>query len=172
MPVFKIMVEAVIRITTEIVVEADDLTVALEYTRNNNEWYRETDNCLNEVQRYETKIPVAGRQIASISELPKNYDGNSVPWNSKTSKDLDKLLSPTYPAILDKRIIDVFDLSARPLIALSKVGIIYVGQLVKLTESELFNIKNIGRKTRKDLRHKLHKFELNFSMNFDWTIPK
>lgn len=169
MPVFTIEIETVVKRISEIVVEADDLESAVVYAKTNNEWRHETDNRLNDIQSYVTCTPVSGRQIKSITDLPKNYNKDTVPWNTSTHASFEDIFRQ-YPEILDKRIEDVFTLSVRSAAALKNANIDYIGQLVLMTEREIFNIKNFGRKSAHKLKMMLSDKDLCFGMRFDWPI--
>jgi len=61
--------------------------------------------------------------------------------------------------------VDELDISARALNSLKKYGIHTLGDLVKLTEEELKDTKNIGRKALKEIKKALAEIGLSLGMN-------
>lgn len=170
MPIFKIEVVTVITRTSEIVVEAKSLKEALKYAKTNTEWYHETDNPANEIQSYTKIVPVAGKAITHISELPLNYDGDTVPWNTTTNDDFDKIFRTIPTDILNGEISKMFDLSVRTAHALKLANINFIGQLVAMSDADLLKLKNFGRKGLGEIKAKLAYDDLTTGMTFDWKM--
>jgi len=63
--------------------------------------------------------------------------------------------------------VDELDISARALNSLKKYGIHTLGDLVKLTEEELKETKNIGRKALKEIKKALNELGLSLGMNIN-----
>lgn len=65
------------------------------------------------------------------------------------------------------------NLSVRAANCLEGAGIHFVGQLVTKAEPSILRIKNMGRRTLKELSERLAERELSFGMQVgDWTPPK
>ncbi len=64
--------------------------------------------------------------------------------------------------------VDELDISARALNSLKKYGIHTLGDLVKLTEEELKETKNIGRKALKEIKKALNELGLSLGMNVNF----
>lgn len=63
--------------------------------------------------------------------------------------------------------IEELDISQRALNSLKRIGISTIGDLVKMTEEELKNTKNIGRKALTEIKEALEKMGLQLGMNID-----
>jgi len=65
--------------------------------------------------------------------------------------------------------IDDFELSVRSVNSLKNSGIRTLGDLVKMTESQLLQVKNFGKKSLNEIVDLLEKHKLNFGMKFEDT---
>ncbi|NPA33227.1 MAG: DNA-directed RNA polymerase subunit alpha [Aquificae bacterium] len=63
--------------------------------------------------------------------------------------------------------IEELDISQRALNSLKRIGITTIGDLVKMTEEELKNTKNIGRKALTEIKEALDKLGLHLGMNIE-----
>ncbi|WP_461831877.1 DNA-directed RNA polymerase subunit alpha [Aquifex sp.] len=63
--------------------------------------------------------------------------------------------------------IEELDISQRALNSLKRIGINTIGDLVRMTEEELKNTKNIGRKALAEIKEALEKMGLHLGMNID-----
>ncbi len=63
--------------------------------------------------------------------------------------------------------IEELDISQRALNSLKRMGITTIGDLVKMTEEELKNTKNIGRKALAEIKEALSKMGLHLGMNIE-----
>ncbi len=63
--------------------------------------------------------------------------------------------------------IEELDISQRALNSLKRIGISTIGDLVRMTEEELKNTKNIGRKALAEIKSALEKMGLQLGMNID-----
>jgi len=63
--------------------------------------------------------------------------------------------------------IEELDISQRALNSLKRMGINTIGDLVKMTEEELKNTKNIGRKALSEIKEALEKLGLHLGMNIE-----
>ena len=63
--------------------------------------------------------------------------------------------------------IEELDISQRALNSLKRIGITTIGDLVKMTEEELKNTKNIGRKALAEIKEALEKLGLHLGMNIE-----
>ena len=90
MPVFEIMVEITTKYRGKIVVDAKSEKDALEYCRNTHEWHQ--DDIDDDGQYWQEKVPISAMEIKHMAELPKHYDGNSLPWNGDHKTKLSDLL--------------------------------------------------------------------------------
>ena len=54
------------------------------------------------------------------------------------------------------------DLTVRTYNCLNRARILTVGDLVKKTEEDMMKVRNLGRKSLKELRNKLHELNLDF----------
>jgi DNA-directed RNA polymerase subunit alpha len=64
--------------------------------------------------------------------------------------------------------VEELDISARALNSLKKYGIHTLGDLVKLTEEELKETKNIGRKALMEIKRALQELGLSLGMNVNY----
>lgn len=68
--------------------------------------------------------------------------------------------------------IDVLDLSVRSYACLHNVGATRIGDVVKLSEGDVLRIKNLGRKSVREVRTALSRLGLRFDMDVDdWQPP-
>ena len=76
--------------------------------------------------------------------------------------------APTANKTKDKRI-EELDLSARSYNCLKRAGINTIGELAQKTEEEMMRVRNLGRKSLKEVMQKLREngFELKHSYDFD-----
>jgi DNA-directed RNA polymerase subunit alpha len=65
--------------------------------------------------------------------------------------------------------IDDFELSVRSVNSLKNSGIRTLGDLVKMTESQVLQVKNFGKKSLNEIVDLLEKHKLNFGMKFEET---
>ena len=65
--------------------------------------------------------------------------------------------------------IDDFELSVRSVNSLKNSGIRTLGDLVKMTESQVLQVKNFGKKSLNEIVDLLEKHNLNFGMKFEET---
>ena len=72
--------------------------------------------------------------------------------------------------ILDQ-LISKTDLPARALNCLKSRGLSFLGELVQLTERDLYKIKNLGRMTLMDIRIMLDSKGLSLGTEVDWSKP-
>jgi|SRR5690554_1259630 len=71
--------------------------------------------------------------------------------------------------VLDKKIEDL-DLSVRSYNCLKRAGIATVGELTQKTEEEMMRIRNLGRKSLKEIIGKLHEIGLHLKHSYDAKI--
>lgn len=58
--------------------------------------------------------------------------------------------------------IEDLDLSVRSYNGLKRAGIVTVGEICQKTETSMMNIKNLGKKSLKEIKEKLHDLGLAF----------
>ena len=63
--------------------------------------------------------------------------------------------------------IDELDLSVRPKNCLKRCGIATVGDLIQKTEEEMMRVRNLGRKSLKEVQQKLREIGLDFKHSYD-----
>ena len=68
------------------------------------------------------------------------------------------------------RSIQKLNLGARIEKCLFRGDVIYIGQLVQLTERELLMMIGIGRKTLKKIKHSLKEMNLSLGIEIDWWL--
>lgn len=96
-------------------------------------------------------------QLRSVRPMPVPVTTNEVPPRLRASLDLH---------------IDVLDLSVRSYACLHNVGAIRIGDVVKRSELDLLRIKNLGRKSLKEIRTALAYHGLRFGMDVgNWQPP-
>ena len=113
-------------------------------------------------------------------------DGTKTPEDSlkealdilKKHYELLENISAEKPAIEEKVAVDELaeklslsieelDISQRALNSLKRIGLTTIGDLVRMTEEELKNTKNIGRKALAEIKEALEKMGLQLGMNID-----
>lgn len=63
--------------------------------------------------------------------------------------------------------IEELDFSVRSYNCLKRAGVDSVGELISMTEDQLMNIRNLGKKSLKEIKKKLIEFELNLKIRED-----
>lgn len=83
----------------------------------------------------------------------------------------EKVVPRNYdPEILDTSIEDLA-WSARTLNCLKRGGIIYFGQLVTLTEDDVYKLKNMGEKSVDEIKAQLARYNLSLGMDVKYEKP-
>ena len=77
----------------------------------------------------------------------------------------------TVPPVLLQKIVDL-PITARSANCLRNENIVYVGDLVVLTESDMMRMPNFGRKSLEELRELLGRYDLRFGMQVPNWPPK
>jgi hypothetical protein len=132
---------------------------------------------------------------ACLRLLRNNYPSVSVPndymaWNSADAdrmmglvsrEEYDRLCNELgvyeeqeqmNPILLERIESDEFDFALRTVNCLRAEGIRYIGELVQWEENKLLRTPNLGRKSLSEIKEKLRKHSLTFSMAIkDWTRP-
>ena len=75
------------------------------------------------------------------------------------------------PPVLLQKIVDL-PITARSANCLRNENIVYVGDLVVLTESDMMRMTNFGRKSLEELRELLGRYDLRFGMQVPNWPPK
>lgn len=89
MPIFKVKVAIETKRYGAIVVEADSLSEALAYARDNDGWHEEDiDGDLG----IETRTPCNGHEIKDVADLPYSYKGDSLPWGGNGKRTITDIL--------------------------------------------------------------------------------
>lgn len=90
-----------------------------------------------------------------------NFDSNT----QSSSKHFD------YTELFNKKVSDL-ELSVRSSNCLTNENIVYIGQLVQRSESEIIRTPNFGRKSLEEIKEILATYGLSFDMDVaDWVIP-
>lgn len=94
----------------------------------------------------------------------------------QVSADLNKYISENvYTAEKEEKVenkkyetkVEELDLSVRSLNCLRRAGLLTVGELVQKTEEEMMRVRNLGRKSLKEVSMKLHERGLSFKRQYD-----
>ncbi|WP_281951944.1 DNA-directed RNA polymerase subunit alpha [Nitrosophilus kaiyonis] len=104
----------------------------------------ETDGQVDPLTAFKDALAVMYNQM-SVFNNELNVQVSEENTNSKSSNEIKKFLDS----------IDTLNLSARSHNCLERAGIKYVGELVLMSEDELKNIKNLGKKSLDEIKEKL-----------------
>ncbi len=110
----------------------------------------ETDGQVDPLTAFKDALAVMYKQM-SVFNNELNIQVSEEVESSKSSSEVKKLLQK----------IDALNLSARSHNCLERAGIEYIGELVLMSDEELKNIKNLGKKSLEEIKEKLE--ELAFT---------
>ncbi len=107
-------------------------------------FYIETDGQIEPIAAFKDALSVMYKQM-SVFNNELNVQIISENESEENSAELKKLLQK----------IDTLNLSARSHNCLERAGIEYIGELVLMSEEELKNIKNLGKKSLEEIKEKI-----------------
>ncbi|WP_200763202.1 DNA-directed RNA polymerase subunit alpha [Nitrosophilus alvini] len=110
----------------------------------------QTDGQIDPLSAFKDALGVMYKQM-SVFNNELNID---IVQSAETQEEI-----PGLKKLLQK--IEALNLSARSHNCLERAGIKYIGELVLMTENELKNVKNLGKKSLEEIKEKLE--ELGFS---------
>ena len=87
MPIFKIRIAVKTEYISSIFVEAHDLSSALSYTMQNDEWHDDGHLVDSEDNYCLTKTPLFGHEIKDIEEVAREY----IPYNGDRTRTLGEI---------------------------------------------------------------------------------
>lgn len=115
----------------------------------------------------EDAVALAARILQDQLSLFINFEETDV----AAQKDGEKSELPFSPWLL-KKVYDLDELSVRATNCLKNDNIVYVGDLVQKTESEMLKTPNFGRKSLNEIKEKLAKIGLRFGMEVPEWPPE
>lgn len=122
----------------------------------------ETDGTVNA----EDAVAFAARILQDQLQLFINFEESAVAKKEESKPDL-----PFSPYLL-KKVYDLDELSVRATNCLKNDNIVYVGDLVQKSESEMLKTPNFGRKSLNEIKEKLAKIGLRFGMEVPGWPPE
>lgn len=114
----------------------------------------------------EDAVAFAARILQDQLQLFINFEEAAVATKEESKPEL-----PFSPYLL-KKVYDLDELSVRATNCLKNDNIVYVGDLVQKTESEMLKTPNFGRKSLNEIKEKLAKIGLRFGMEVQGWPPE
>ncbi|MDE3016579.1 MAG: DNA-directed RNA polymerase subunit alpha [Pseudomonadota bacterium] len=114
----------------------------------------------------EDAVALAARILQDQLKLFINFEESQIEKKEEAKPDL-----PFSPYLL-KKVYDLDELSVRATNCLKNDNIVYVGDLVQKTESEMLKTPNFGRKSLNEIKEKLAKIGLKFGMQVEGWPPE
>jgi DNA-directed RNA polymerase subunit alpha len=114
----------------------------------------------------EDAVAFAARILQDQLQLFINFEESAVAKKEENKPDL-----PFSPYLL-KKVYDLDELSVRATNCLKNDNIVYVGDLVQKSESEMLKTPNFGRKSLNEIKEKLAKIGLRFGMEVQGWPPE
>lgn len=114
----------------------------------------------------EDAVAFAARILQDQLQLFINFEESAVAKKEESKPDL-----PFSPYLL-KKVYDLDELSVRATNCLKNDNIVYVGDLVQKSESEMLKTPNFGRKSLNEIKEKLAKIGLRFGMEVPGWPPE
>ncbi len=114
----------------------------------------------------EDAVALAARILQDQLQLFINFEESKLEKKEEAKPEL-----PFSPYLL-KKVYDLDELSVRATNCLKNDNIVYVGDLVQKTESEMLKTPNFGRKSLNEIKEKLAKIGLKFGMEVTGWPPE
>jgi DNA-directed RNA polymerase subunit alpha len=114
----------------------------------------------------EDAVALAARILQDQLQLFINFEESKIEQKKEEKPEL-----PFSPYLL-KKVYDLDELSVRATNCLKNDNIVYVGDLVQKTESEMLKTPNFGRKSLNEIKEKLAKIGLKFGMEVQGWPPE
>lgn len=111
-------------------------------------------------------VAFAARILQDQLQLFINFEESKIEHKKEDKPEL-----PFSPHLL-KKVYDLDELSVRATNCLKNDNIVYVGDLVQKTESEMLKTPNFGRKSLNEIKEKLAKIGLKFGMEVPGWPPE
>lgn len=114
----------------------------------------------------EDAVALSARILQDQLQLFINFEESKIEKKEDTKPEL------PFSQYLLKKVYDLDELSVRATNCLKNDNIIYVGDLVQKTESEMLKTPNFGRKSLNEIKEKLTKIGLRFGMEVPSWPPE
>lgn len=130
------------------------------------------DKIKTDIQTYELLRTYKLNLISDERQLPTRQNDTMILIEKRINENMDNVYaiycskSNDLPFILFKKIQNTLNLSARSSNVLSENNIIFIGDLVVMSESELLKYEAFGRKSLNEIKYELKELGLRLNMNY------